>query len=555
MDLELVVRGGTVVDGTGAPRFRADVGVRAGRIVAVGMPEQMTAPRVVDAAGLCVAPGFIDIHSHADWVLTLPDHGGVLAPLVAQGITTVVAGNCGHSPAPVTEASEPLVEHSSELLRDRAFPYRWRSMGEMLDALGSGGLLLNAAFLVGHGTVRQAVMGNRPGPPSAGEMRALRDETRGAIRQGAFGLSAGLAYAPGVFADNEELLSLARVTAEEGAVFTVHGRAFTWVSPFYRPMLLTVPHNLRSVRELLRLGRDARARIQLSHQIAIGRRTWPTHRAVLRAIDRAIDEGVDAAFDAFPYTAGNTTTNALFPAWLLDGFSAKIRDRQAIARLRRDFMMFRLFLGLEYSDITLLWGADVPELTALEGLRVDEIGAQLGMDPFDAYVHLARLSDGKARILIDTYSGYGEQDEPLRATLSHPRCAIETDTILTSRGKHNPASFGTFPRVLGRYARDLGLFSVEEAVRRMTSFPAERIGLTEVGRIAPGYRADLVLFDAAEVADNTRPGHADAPPSGIRTVMISGEVVAESRQETAGEGGNIVQHVRRASRHGRLLRR
>lgn len=553
MDLDLIIHGGAVADGTGAPRFPADVGVRAGRIAAVASPGSLAsvaAPQRLDATGLCVTPGFIDIHSHADWILTLPDHDRLLEPLVAQGVTTVVAGNCGHSPAPVTDTSVGLVDHSSELLRDRAFEYRWRSMGEMLDALASDGLLLNAAFLVGHGTLRQAVMANRPGPPSGEELRALRDGTRRALREGAFGLSAGLAYAPGVFAKNDELCSLLRVVAEEGAIFTVHGRAFTWVSPFYRPMLLTAPHNLRSVRELLGLSRESGARIQLSHQISIGRRTWPTHRAVLRAIDRAVDEGVDAAFDAFPYTAGNTTTNALFPDWVLDGFSQKIRDPSVLRRLRGDFRLFRFFLGLDYDDITLLWGADVPELSPLEGQTVAEIARHLGMDGFDAYVHLARLGDGKARILIDTYSGHGDHDEPLRATLSHPRCAIETDTILTSRGKHNPASFGTFPRVLGRYSRDLGLFPLEEAVRRMTSFPAERIGLRDVGRIAPGCFADLVLLDPATVADNTRPGCADAPPSGIHAVLISGEVVA--RRDGAGAAGCA---IRPGVRRGRLLRR
>ena len=542
MDLDLVIKGGTIVDGTGRPRFAGDLGLSGGRIAALAVPGALTGRRTLDATGLAVAPGFIDIHSHSDWVLPLPEHEAILAPLAKQGITTIVTGNCGFSPAPVTDSSAPIMESSSELLREDALSYSWRSMGEFLDTLESSGVLLNTALLVGHGTLRHAVMGKHPGAPDRTQMDSLRALTRAALRDGAFGLSAGLAYAPGVFARNEELLELLRATAEEGGLFTVHGRAYTWVSPFYKPMVVGPPHNLRSVRELLDLAKQSRIRIQLSHQIFIGRHTWRTYPAVLRAIDDAAAAGIDVAFDAFPYTVGNTTVNAIFPAWVLDHFQQRINDPAILKRLRREFMMFRFFLGLDYADITLLWGA-VPELGGLEGLEFATIGKRLGMDPFDAYVHVARVSDGKARVLLGTYSGDDEQEEPLRAVLGHPLCAFETDTILTLRGKHNPASFGTFPRVLGRYSRELGLFSLEEAVRRMTSLPAERIGLQGVGRIVPGAWGDLVLFDPATIGDNTGPGRADAAPSGISTVMIGGEAIVEK--------GEMVKGPRR----GRVLRR
>ncbi|WP_437977117.1 amidohydrolase family protein [Sorangium sp. So ce295] len=542
MDFDLVISRGTILDGSGQPRYVADLGIQKGKVAAIAGPGALAGGRTLDAGGLAVAPGFIDIHSHVDWLLALPDHEDVLAPMVAQGITTVVAGNCGHSPAPVTEASIPLVEHSAEILKDGALAYRWRSMGELLAALEAGGLLVNAALLVGHGTLRQAVMGNSAAPPSPEQMDALCALARASLREGAFGLSAGLAYTPGVFARRHELLTLLRAVADEGGVFTVHGRAYTWISPFYRPLLLGPPHNLRSVRELLGLAEESGAKIQLSHQIFIGRRTWPTVPWVLRAIERAVDRGVDAAFDAFPYTVGNTTVNALFPAWVLDDFRARIGDPAVLRRLRREFAMFRRLLGLSYADIRLLWGG-APELAALEGLDFEAIAGRLGGSEFDAYVHVARVSDGKARVLLNTYSGVDAHDEPLRAVLSHPLCAFETDAILTRRGQHNPASFGTFPRVLGHYSRDAGLFRLEEAVRRMTSLPAERIGLRDVGRILPGHWADLVVFDPATVADNTTPRRADAPPTGIRAVLITGEVVAQDGALTS------------KTRQGRLLRR
>ncbi len=544
MDFDLVLTGGTVVDGTGRPRFRADVGIREGCIAAVAVGERLAGRQTLDAAGLVVAPGFIDVHSHSDWILPLADHDQILAPLLLQGITTLVAGQCGFSPAPVTPESAPLLDGFSEMMRERAFPYRWRSLAEFLDALEGTGPLLNVATLVGHGSLRYAAMGARAdssAPPTDADMDALRDLTREALRQGAFGLSAGLAYAPGVFASNDELLALLRVVAEAEGVFAVHGRAYSWVSPLYKPMIGGVAHNVRSTRELLGLAREAGVRLQLSHLIFVGRRTWRTHRTVLRDVERAAADGVDVTFDAFPYTVGNSTVKVVMPDWFLDGFDENVGDPQALRRLKREIDLLRWALGLGFRDITLLWGG-VPELVALEGLDFVAIARRMGLPEFESYMHVARLSAGKARILLGTYSGDGERERPLRAVLSHPLCAFMTDTILTRRGRHNPASFGTFPRLLGRYSRDLGLFSLEEAVRRMTSFPAQRMRLPDVGRVAEGGWADLVLFDPATVADRTTRDRPDAPPAGIRAVLLSGQVVARD--------GRIVSQ----DRLGRVLR-
>lgn len=545
MEFDLIIRNGTIVDGTGKPRFLGDVGIRDRRIAAVTQDEPLNGSlhsrQELDATGLVVAPGFIDVHSHGDWILPLPDHDEILAPLVLQGVTTLVTGQCGFSPAPVTEASIPRIDAFSEMMRERAFPYRWCSMGEFLDSLDGDGLLLNAAFLVGHGSLRYTVMGNRTDAPTPEDMDALCQQARRTLREGAFGLSAGLAYAPGIFGRNQELLALLRVVAEEDAIFTVHGRAFTWVSPFYQPMIVGTAHNIRSVRELLDLARQSGVRLQLSHQIFVGRRTWRTHRTVLRDIDRAADNGMDVAFDAFPYTFGNTTINAVFPEWFLDGFLKNVNDLEALRRVKREMDLLRWTLGLDYDDITLLW-ACAPELAGLEGLDFGTIAQNLGMPGFEAYMHVARVSDGKARILLSTYSGDARNEAPLRAALTHPLCAFMTDTILTRRGKHNPASFGTFPRILGRYSRDLGLLPLEEAVRRMTSFSAERTGLEDVGRLAEGQRADLVLFDAGTVADNTTRERPDAAPSGIRVVLIGGQMVARDGQLVGnGRQGQVMR--------------
>jgi N-acyl-D-amino-acid deacylase len=497
---------------------------------------------MVDASGLVVAPGFIDLHSHADWVLPLTAHPRILSPLLLQGITTVVGGQCGFSPAPVLDESLSSVESFSEVLREENTVYLWRSMDEFLDRLEHEGVLLNVAMLAGHGTIRYAVMGERTNAPAYNEIGKMRQMVRKAMEEGAFGLSAGLAYAPGVFAQDEELLPLLELVAEEDGVFAVHGRAYSWVSPLYRPMILGTAHNIRSVRDLLAIARQSGVRLQLSHQIFVGRRTWRTHRTVLGEIEAAADEGLDVAFDAFPYIVGNSTINVVFPDWFLDGFESKIDDRRALRRLRWEMDILRWTLGMSYPDITLLWGR-AAELADLEGLTFAQIAERLNLGEFDAYMHVARLSGGKARILLGTYSGDDQHEEPLQAALSHPLCSFITDTILTDRGKHNPASFGTYPRLLGRYSRDLRLFTLEEAIHRMTSYSARRIGLRDVGEIAPGYWGDLVLFDPNRVADNTGPGRSDAAPSGIHAVLVSGCVVAREGQ-TVDNG-----------RHGRVLRR
>jgi N-acyl-D-amino-acid deacylase len=540
MEFDLVIANGTIIDGSGRPRFRADLGIRQGKVAAIATGESLHGGLDLDAAGLVVAPGFIDVHSHSDWILPLADHDAVLAPLLLQGVTTLVSGQCGFSPAPATEESIPLLDGFTEMLRDEAFPYRWRSMAEFLDALSREGVMLNVACLVGHGALRYAVMGQRAdtaSPPTDAEVGAMGRLARQAIREGAFGLSAGLAYAPGIFAGNDELLPLLRAAAEEGGLFTVHGRAYTWVSPFYRPMIGGTAHNIRSTRELLDLARQAGVRLQLSHLIFVGRHTWRTHRTVLRDVDRAIAAGLDVAFDAFPYTVGNSTINVVMPAWFLDGFDRNIDDPRALRQLKRQIDLLRWTLGLSYPDITLLWGC-ARELAELEGLDMAAIAHRLGLSPFDAYIHVARVSKGKARILLGTYSG-----DCLPAVLAHPYCAFMTDTILTRRGRHNPASFGTFPRVLGHYSRDLRLFSLEEAIRRMTSFPAERTGLQGVGRIAAGVWADLVLLDLATVDGHATVDRPDTPPAGIRAVLVSGQVVAQD--------GQLVSPVRQ----GRVLRK
>jgi N-acyl-D-aspartate/D-glutamate deacylase len=531
--------GGTVIDGSGAPACRADVAVADGRITQIGDLGPLEAANVLDCTGRVVTPGFIDIHSHADWLLPGADHGALVEPFVRQGMTTVVAGNCGFSPAPISARSREAARGASRLLHDGSLEPRWEAMGGFLDALAEGGVALNVAQLVGHGTVRSAISGAlEPRPPSPDELRAMERLVEEALDAGCVGVSTGLGYAPGIFAGEEELAAFARMAARRGKLFTSHLKAYSRVSGVYSHDPQQEPHNLAAIREILRVAQAAQARLQVSHLIFVGRSTWPTHLEALRAIEDANASGLDVAFDAFPYTAGNTTCAVIFPAALLPRLEEVLRDPEQLGNLARFAEAAFAAVGFGLADIQLMH-CNVPEWNHLDGLRIPEAAAKLGMAPFEFYARLTVASRRSARVLNHTYSGDRGEEDALRAVLAHPLCTIETDTILTHEGHQNPASFGTFPRVLSTYVRE-GLFSLPEAVRKMTGAAAERIGWRDRGLVRVGQAADLVVFDADRLADRASFEEPSLAPSGIDDVFVNGRPVLRGGRYDAGARAGAV---------------
>ncbi len=538
MNCDYLIKNGTIVDGSGKKAFYGSVAVKDGKILevlansaAVEALEESSL-KVLDAEGLTVCPGFIDMHSHADWVMPLDDHPSILTPLLEQGVTTVIGGNCGFSPAPLVQSSpyQDLLQKVTDFVADRPLDLNWESIESYFSDLEKQGIALNLAMLAGHGMLRFSLLGDKhayPDKESLSEMEQIMDSS---LEEGACGISLGLGYAPGIFSEIRELEKFAGCARNHDKILTVHLKAYTKLSGAYPLKIFgNEPHNLKALREMLEMARKTGVKMQISHMLFVGEKTWPSVDRALTMIDEAVEKGVDIAFDSFPYTCGNTTIYVVYPAWFLSNIEKNFQNRVARMRLKTEVAFIVKQLGFGLEDIQVLWGGH-PELEQYEGMFFTEIANQMGCSVFDAYLKVSEVSQGKTLCLLYKYSGDDKNEEALRKVLSHPLNLFETDTILTSRGLQNPSSFGTFPRIIQKYHKEQKLFSLEEAISKMTGKSAERFGIKDRGIIADGNWADLVIFDYNQITDNTTFKELEKRPSGIKHVFINGKEVVKDGQ-------------------------
>jgi N-acyl-D-amino-acid deacylase len=548
MNFDLLIRHAKVVDGTGQPAFRADVAVSADRIAALGDLSQAAARDTINADGLTLAPGFIDPHSHADLILPLAParQAELMRGKLAQGVTTTIIGNCGLGCAPLDGGeAEATLRAVNAWMTPEPVAWRWRTLGEYLDRLASNGLALNVAALAPHGPVRISAMGLTKGQPSRAQMKKMRALVEQAMKDGALGLSTGLIYPPGMYSDPAELQSLARVVADYGGVYTSHIRGSSET---------LVP----AVRELLEVGRATGVRVHHSHNEAVGREHWPKVERVLEMEERAAREGVRVSFDMFPYTAAATMMIALYPPWSLDGgvdaLLARLQDAKTRERIRRDVERRRptwppwreggwphnLVRATGWESIHVGY-VESRRHKRYEGRSLAALAELTGKPPFDAISDLLVEERGQVSMLIFEVTGGRDSRELLAKYARHPLGAFSTDAEDYGRGLPHPAAYGAFARILARFVREDAVLTLAEAVRKMTSYPAQIFGLDGRGVIRPGAFADLVLFDARRVADRADYAAPRRPAVGVRAVIVNGQVAYERGQWRGRSCGKIIR--------------
>jgi len=526
---DLKIEGGTVVDGTGAPGSRADVGIRDDLISAVGDLSRERAGSTLRAAGRVVAPGFIDMHSHSDWRLW---ENRRAESKVRQGVTTEVVGNCGFSPAPV-EAQFLDDLRGFALYVPKGMGFEWRSVGQYLRAFDAEGTALNVLQLVGHGTLRIAAMGFARRPPAAQELARMERLMAEAMEDGAWGLSTGLIYAPGSYAATEEIVAVARVAARHRGVYASHirGEGATL---------------LDAVREAIRVGREAVLPVQVSHIKAAGRPNWGKVADALALIDAARAEGLDVMADVYPYTASSTTLRTLLPDWALEGgveaMVARLGEPETRARIRRELETPgagpSLLDRVGWENVMIAYCARRKDA---EGKRLSELGAARGMDPLDAALELIEDETGRAYMIL-----FQLDEADLRRALAHPAVMIGSDGSALApygplgAGRPHPRNYGTFPRVLGVYAREQRVVGLPEAIHKMTGLPARRLGLRDRGVVAPGAKADLVIFDPKRVADQATYEAPHQYAVGIEHVLVNGRLVIKDAEHTGSLPGKLL---------------
>jgi N-acyl-D-amino-acid deacylase len=527
---DLKIDGAMVIDGTGRAGGRADVGIRGEVIEAIGDLSREPAGRVLNASGRVLAPGFIDMHSHSDWRLW----GNRRAESkIRQGVTTEVVGNCGFSPAPTSTAFLEELRRFA-LYVPAGMDFSWRSVGDYLRTFDRGGTALNVIQLVGHGTLRVAAMGFARRPPSADELTTMQRLMHDAMEDGAWGLSTGLIYAPGSYATTEEIVAVARVLARQRGFYASHirGEGATL---------------LDAVREAIRIGREAELPVQISHVKAAGRPNWGKVADALALIDAARAEGLDVMGDVYPYTASSTSLRTLLPDWVLEGgvdaMLKRIEDAGLRSRIRKELEAppvagQSLLDRVGWDNVMIAW---CPKRKDAEGRRIAEIAAARRLDPLDAVFELLRDAQGVASMIL-----FQLDEADLRRALAHPHVMIGSDgsALATSgemsAGKPHPRSYGTFPRVLGEYAREQRVLSLPEAIHKMTGLPARRLGLRDRGVIRVGARADLVIFDAKRIADRATYEDPHRYPVGVEHVVVNGSIVVKDGDHTGSLPGRVL---------------
>jgi len=495
---DLLIVNGTVVDGSGRPGVVTDVAVKNGRVVSLGRLPRSQAAQVVDASKMVVAPGFIDVHTHADDLVEHP----AASNFVRMGVTTIVAGNCGTSALDV---------------------------GDALQALRDAPAALNFATLIGHNTVRNSVMGTDNRLPKPGEMTRMRSLVWKAMADGAIGFSTGLQYVPGTYAQTPEIIELARVSANAGGIYASHMRN-------------EGTELEQAVAETIKVGDLIEGRVEISHLKVDSPSHWGLSEKTLAMIDEARAKGVDVGADQYAYTAASSSLGVRFPSWALEGGPARIAQRlntpATWEKIKAEMAAALAERGLR--DLAFAVVAMYPPDHALNGLSMRQVALREGRpDTADSQLEAARemLLDGGASMVYHLMS-----DADVDRIMRHPQVSIASDASLISFGDGvpHPRGYGNNARVLGTYVRGRRVLRLEDAIRKMTSLPANHFHIPARGTIRPGFAADLVVFDPAAIDDRATYAAPHAYPTGIAYVFVNGVAVVDKGAQTDARPGQVI---------------
>lgn len=531
MKADLLIKNARIVNGLGTPWFRGDVCVSRGRVLAMGPAcgKDVDATETIDAEDRYLMPGFVDLHTHSDFdLLRSPDAQVKLR----QGVTTQAIGQCGYSAAPVSDEYLALLENYTGFIRAGVAPdWDWRGFGQWLSRLEALPLGTNVVSFVGHGTVRIAVMGFESRAATPEEVESMRSLVAQCMAEGAVGMTSGLVYAPGTYTSPGELAQVAAGLKAFNGLYESHMRD-------------EAAGVVKSVAELIEVGRSAGIPVQISHHKACGRQNYGLVDQTLALVDEARAQGQDVTMNFYPYDVASTTLRAFLPSWAQEGGVDKLIERLGSKDLRAKISAEIQDPDCGYDNyyqnsggpdgVILLFFPQTPEY---EGLTLAEAAGRMELPPLEAAYELIAANKGEDNC---GYRMISEAD--MEKVMRHPAAMVASDSIpCPPGGKAHPRSYSTFPRVLDRYVRRRGVLSLEEAVRKMSAFPAQRLGLYDRGVLAPGMAADMLLVDMDRIRDTATFADPSAAPEGIDIVLVNGVVCMQANQPTGAFSGTMLR--------------
>ena len=523
--LDIIIKNGNIIDGTGKIEYPADIGIRDGKIVAIenyGILKEDSAAQVIDAKNLKVSPGFIDIHSHTDTGLFINPNA---ESKIRQGVTTEVSGQDGSSVAP---RKNHLDDDEYDIANKK-----WSTFPEFFELLEKNKSAVNFVTFVGQGTLRAFVVGQDDRIATKEEIEQMKMLAREALDQGAFGISSGLEYTPGSFASTEEIIEICKVMSTKGGIYSTH----------MRNEADTV---LEAIEESIRIGKEAGVPVNISHLKLQGKANWNKIDQAFALIENANGNGQKVTMDRYPYTAFSTGLSNLFPLWCRDGgkdrFLERLQNKNDLIEIKK-YVLSKV-ASLSSWDAVLIAGVKKEENKKFEGKTIQQIVSVSNEDPFEFTRQLLLAENGNVSMC-----GFGMSEENTSRILSHPLCMIASDASARatygklSEGNPHPRSYGTFPRFLGRYVRQNKIVSLPEAIRKITSFPADTLGISDRGRIAKGMQADVVCFDYENLIDKSDYVNPHQYSQGVKFVIVNGQVVIDKGEHTGKLPGQVLKKL------------